>query len=164
MKEKVNTSKITLRLRDKVFLVICTVGLFFILVSKLYQWINPQPEPVLNAMEITIRQASYVVELPVTPKQMTKGLSNRESLEKKKGMMFVHNYPGIYSYTMKDMKFNLDFLFVKDKKIVDIAENVPFDFQGVIAGALEYDKVIELPGGSVNEEELQIGDEIFIPE
>ena len=51
------------------------------------------------------------------------GLSERSSLAQDQGMLFVFENPGYHNFWMKNMKFPIDIIFIKDDKIVNIVEN-----------------------------------------
>ena len=78
-------------------------------------------------------------------------------------MLFIHSEPGFYSYAMRQMKFDLDFIFILGEEIVDIQERIAAQDQGVlIEGALAYDKVLELPAGTVKECGILVGEKVEI--
>ncbi len=74
---------------------------------------------------VTIRNQSFTVEVADTDQKRTKGLSGRNSLDQKTGMLFVFDTADFYSFWMKEMKFPIDILFIRDNKIVTIAQSVP---------------------------------------
>ncbi len=68
-----------------------------------------------------------LVEVAKTSDEMKQGLSGREKLSDNQGMLFdfgqgASQTPGFW---MKDMNFSLDFIWIKDKKIIGITPNVP---------------------------------------
>lgn len=95
-----------------------------------------------------------------------KGLSGREGLGKNEGMLFVFEKPDIYPFWMKDMKFSIDIIWIKDLRIVDIVKDAPppttdgktisFTPRG------EADLVLETAAGFCDENGVKIGDEINI--
>lgn len=54
-----------------------------------------------------------------------KGLSGRDSLAENSGMLFVFDSVGYPAIWMKEMKFALDIIWIRNGKVVDIEENVP---------------------------------------
>ena len=53
-----------------------------------------------------------------------KGLSGRAVLAADEAMLFVFPLAWRYSFWMKDMKFNLDIVWIRNGAIVDVSENV----------------------------------------
>ncbi len=65
------------------------------------------------------------LEVERTPQQEALGLSNRASLARDSGMLFVLPNRQIPTFWMKDMHFPLDFIWIDHDKVIDITENVP---------------------------------------
>lgn len=60
-----------------------------------------------------------------TPESLLKGLSNKESLSKDEGMLFIFPKDDNYSFWMKDMRFSLDIVWIDAKKlVVGITNNI----------------------------------------
>jgi uncharacterized membrane protein (UPF0127 family) len=99
-----------------------------------------------------------------SPEEITQGLSSRESLAKDRGMLFLFPQPGNYPFWMKEMKFNLDFVFIKDQTVVDLVENVPFPQPGespqTVIAKEEFDKVLEVNQGKVEEIGIKVGSQV----
>lgn len=76
--------------------------------------------------KVCFQSKCFDVEIVKTPKDRQKGLQNRESLEKNKGMLFVFEKSKIYSFWMKDTLIPLDIIWLdRKKRVVFISENVP---------------------------------------
>ena len=62
------------------------------------------------------------VEVADTPEERSKGLSGREHLEEKRGMLFVFEQESrSHCFWMKDTTISLDIVWLdKDKKVVDV--------------------------------------------
>jgi len=70
---------------------------------------------------------------------------------------------------MKGISFPLDFVWIKDDKIVDILENIkppqkdqPDSQIPIYSSKVEVDKVLELNGGTVQRLNIKVGDTIKI--
>ena len=61
---------------------------------------------------------------------------------------------------MRDMQFGLDFIFIRQGKIVELKEQIPQDFTGEIVGEKAYDSVLEASSGWVKKNGIRIGDEV----
>lgn len=113
---------------------------------------------------VVINGQTILVEVADSPEKRTKGLSGRDALAANRGMLFVFSEPGNHSFWMKEMKLNLDFIFVNGKEVVKVEENVPFPQDNedpvVISPTEKYDKVLEVNQGVVNKLNIKKGDEM----
>lgn len=57
-------------------------------------------------------------------KTRMQGLSNRRSLKKDSGMLFVFDKKDTYGFWMRKVKFPLDIIFLDGNKVVDVKKNV----------------------------------------
>ncbi len=99
-----------------------------------------------------------------TQKHAFRGLGRRDSLEPYDGMLFVFpelRRPGI---VMRDMRFPIDIIWLKNGVIVDIAPNVPLE-PGVKEEDLRVyfprdtaNAVLEMPAGEAMKRGFAIGD------
>lgn len=101
------------------------------------------------------------VDVASTTKTREKGLSGREKLDPDQGMLFVFLRPDVYTFWMKDMKFPIDILWIRDQELVDITTDVPLPAPGE---ALPHyfplfpaDKVLEVPAGFARTHGLRTG-------
>lgn len=102
-----------------------------------------------------------LAELADTQEKRARGLMFRDQLAPDKGMLFVFEEPGQWTFWMKNTKVALDILWLdKDKRIVHTQENIPGCFQ---EPCLQYQPdivavyVLEVPAGSVKREKLKKG-------
>lgn len=114
---------------------------------------------------VTINEQTFRVEIADDEKEQTKGLSNRNSLDKDKGMLFIFPEKGKYSFWMKNVKFPLDIIYISDNKIVDIAKNAAPQEENatnipIITPKDNANFVLEINGGLSDEYEFKIGDEV----
>ncbi len=72
----------------------------------------------------TINNHIFKLEIAKTPKEKEMGLSAKKTLEKDFGMLFPFEKPGYYSFWMKDMKFPIDIIYIRNDHIVTIHKNV----------------------------------------
>ncbi len=116
---------------------------------------------------VVIKEQKIYVEIADSPEEKKQGLSGRESLAEDRGMLFIYSELGNYSFWMKEMKFNLDFVFINDQKVVDLKENIPFPKEGeepqTIRAEAEFDKVLEINQGMIEKLGIKVGDEVVIP-
>lgn len=136
-----------------IFLILLLTLYFYTLSSSK---LSSQQKPSLK-----ISQCIFEIEEAKTDQQKAKGLSGRDKLNKKTGMLFIFHDPGIYTFWMNEMKFNLDFVWILDNKVVDIDENVP-PFEGDditrFSPTSVVDKILEINAGEVGACGIKIGD------
>jgi len=116
--------------------------------------------------DIRIGRARFFVEIADEPEEYSRGLSGREKLAANKGMLFIFSQPGNYGFWMKEMKFPLDFVWIKGDQVVGLTENTPppqFTTYDVVNLPLYYppeavDKVLEVNAGAVEKFKIKIGD------
>ena len=71
-----------------------------------------------------INNYAFKLYIAKTPKDKEIGLSKYKSLAKDTGMLFSFDKPAYYSFCMKQMKFSIDIIYIKDGRIVTIYKNV----------------------------------------
>ncbi|MBU0671545.1 MAG: DUF192 domain-containing protein, partial [Candidatus Margulisbacteria bacterium] len=79
------------------------------------------PEKFIKAR---IGSRSYVLEIADTYSKRAYGLSGRKKMARDKGMLFVFNKPVNYDFSMYNMQFPLDFLWVRDNRVVGLMKNI----------------------------------------
>jgi uncharacterized membrane protein (UPF0127 family) len=97
------------------------------------------------------------VEVVSTPAEITQGLSGRDVIGSD-GMLFVFDEALVPSFWMKEMRFPLDMVWIRDGVVVDVHRDVPAPGAGTAEAALPryqpseaVDMVLELPAGSAQE-------------
>lgn len=143
------------------FLIVFALILFVGLASDFKSFFQgEEPHVIINNQKI-------YVEIADSSEDKKQGLSDRESLAEDRGMLFIYPEPGNYSFWMKEMKFNLDFVFINDQKVVDLKENIPFPKEGeepqAVRAEAEFDKVLEINQGMIEKLGIEVGDEVAIP-
>lgn len=108
---------------------------------------------------------NFNLEVADTNELIIKGLSGRKSLKADHGMIFIYEKPDLYSFWMKEMRFPLDFIWIRENSVVDLSENIPAPSNEnipVIVPRNPVDKVIEVKAGTIKSINLKIGDKIII--
>src|SRR5512138_3154745 len=86
----------------------------------------PEMNPPLPTATASIAgRTTVTLELARTPQEKGRGLSNRPGLAEGNGMAFVYEAPQSIGIWMKDMRFPLDILWVRDGRIVKIERDAP---------------------------------------
>ncbi len=129
---------------------------------------TPSGSTVGSRVNVTVKGLTVDAEVAANSASRKKGLSKRDSIPFKQGMLFVFENPGQYGIWMKDMRFAIDILWLdENKKVVDlIAEVVPE--QGKKDSELTIYKpshnakyVLEINAGLVKLNNIQVGDQAF---
>lgn len=101
---------------------------------------------------LLVRKACYPLERADTNQTRIKGLSGRENLPPRTGMLFVFERPAEQCIWMKDMSFSLDIIWLDEaKKITKIEQNVSPDTYPATFCADETKYVIELNSGDAQD-------------
>lgn len=135
--------------KKKLILLISIILLFFF-----SQFLKNKNEVIflLNNKKISLIIAD-------TEEKREKGLGNRDSLPKNKGMLFVFDKIDIYGFWMKNMRFAIDIVWLdENKKIVHIEKNVlPDTFPNTFIPTQKSLYVIETNAGFVVDNDLEVG-------
>ena len=122
-------------------------------------------QPVLR--ELTINEKKIQVEIADTQEKRSKGLGGRERLGENKGMLFIFPKADKYPFWMKGLKFPLDFIYIREDKVIDFLPNIQPPSAGATDESLpiylpreEVDKVLEVPSGTIEKLNIKIGDRI----
>lgn len=142
-------------------------GLFVVLIIFLIIGLTPiflqrkAEAPSQNIRQVTtvLGGQKFYFEVADETAEQTNGLSNRDRLLPNTGMLFVFDEPGEQCLWMKDMKFDLDIIWLdEDKKIVKIKENVsPETYPDTFCSEKPAKYVIEVNSGVVAEAGLALG-------
>lgn len=116
-----------------------------------------------SVKEITINGETVTVRVADNAAERYQGLSNvKEGEIGADGMMFVFSDAAPRIFEMREMKFALDFIWIKDGKVVKIDENIQpptgkEDPIKVSSNPLSVDTVIEFPAGFAKKHDIFIG-------
>lgn len=73
-----------------------------------------------ETVAVTIRGATVHAEVARTVDERAQGLSGREGLAPDEAMLFVFAEPGLPGFWMPDMHFDLDLVWIRAGRIVDL--------------------------------------------
>ena len=123
-------------------------------IAKPYGWAIAEEEVTGHtAVKVMVRD---------TVEGRSQGLSGVEKLKEDEGMLFVFPVLSKYSFWMKGMKFDLDFVWIKDNKVVEITEGVKASREGEavvrVQPEMGVNRVLEVKSGFVKENEIKVGD------
>lgn len=116
---------------------------------------------------VTIGDQSYTAELAATAEEQALGLAKRDDIDENSGMLFPFIPAETVSFWMKDMRFNLDIVWIANGTVVGIEKNVPAPNSGTATQDLPtyqppqpVDYVLELKAGQ--SQFFQVGEEVTI--
>ncbi len=99
--------------------------------------LEPEAAPRPERPSVAVGEVAFRVELAATPAERQQGLSGRERLAPREGMLFVYGEPRVLSFWMREMLFPLDFVWIGPEcTVVDITPDVPIPPPGAALGGL----------------------------
>jgi len=109
------------------------------------------------------------VKVAAIESDQVRGLSGKWFMPEQVGMLFVYDEAQFLSFWMKQMRFGLDFVWLRDDQVVDITENVgrprTIDAERTtVAPQVPADAVLEVNAGWVERNGLAIGDIVSFDE
>jgi uncharacterized membrane protein (UPF0127 family) len=114
--------------------------------------------------KLTVGKTLVKIQVRDTVGGRSQGLSGVEKLEENEGMLFVFPKAYRYGFWMKEMKFDLDFVFIKDDRVVEIIEGVSAPKTGEqpvkIQPTQAVKKVLEVNSGWVKRNKIKVGDRV----
>ncbi|MCH7868586.1 MAG: DUF192 domain-containing protein [Myxococcales bacterium] len=117
------------------------------------------------APSITIRDQWVQLEIARTEAEKAKGLGDRDRLDWGQGMLFEYSAPGFPRFWMKDMRFDIDIVWIRDFRIVDISHRVKHFPEGpgpTIRPRELVDTVLEVPAGFAQAHRWRLGDRVTL--
>lgn len=111
--------------------------------------------------KITIGKTAVSAAVADDASEQINGLSGVGKLCADCGMLFVFKEPKMQHFWMYGMKFPLDFIFIREGTVTEVAENVPVsDAYGVITQIRSEepaDMVLEVNAGFISKNKVTIG-------
>lgn len=119
----------------------------------------------LQTTNMEINGIKIQAEVAKSEKDRTKGLSGRLSMPENRGMLFVFDQPGVYTITMRDMKFPIDIIWIMDNKVVDLTSGaqVPDVNTNTVPEyqpRKEVNYILEVNSEFISRNNIRIGDEV----
>jgi uncharacterized membrane protein (UPF0127 family) len=115
--------------------------------------------------EVTIGIHRIQVEVADTPERMSRGLSGRSRLGKGRGMVFPYARAGHHGFWMYDMRFDIDIVWIRENRIVDLTSGALHDPPGALSTYRPRepaDLVLEVPAGTAESLGWRIGDRVRV--
>lgn len=115
---------------------------------------------------ITIGSNKLAVEVVTSPESIEQGLSGRSEIGSD-GMLFVFGSDRMLSFWMKEMVFDLDLIWLRDGRVVEITRDVPHPSPNTPLPKLPLykpstpvDMVLEVPAGGAGGWGIEIDDQM----
>lgn len=131
-----------------------------VLTVSLWLQFGPRPVQELTGAQIKVGDIKYSVEIAETAASQVRGLSGRESLPNKGGMLFVFESPEPRMFWMYKMKFPIDIIWIKEGRVIGFEKNAPVP-TGLVPASfnspMPADMVLEVAAGTVESDKISIG-------
>ncbi|TSC78472.1 MAG: peptidase S9 prolyl oligopeptidase active site domain-containing protein [Parcubacteria group bacterium Gr01-1014_33] len=140
------------------------------IISEYAPSVSPEP-PYKTFREgdeyrVQIGARVFAVEIARTAESRSRGLSGRESIADDQGMLFLFENEDLHGFWMRDMKFPIDIVWIRQGRVADIKENVPVPTADASAQELPVyrpsdpaDMVLEVAAGAGARFGIKKGDE-----
>lgn len=137
------------------------LGILIIFVFlELFFYLKKENESYKNKKKASLGECVINLEIASEEEKRRKGLSNRDSMCSNCGMLFLFEKEGDYFFWMKDMRFPIDIIWLRNNEVVYIAQNVSHQSKGVYSAKEKADKVLELNANDVSRCSIKIGDKL----
>lgn len=147
--------------------IILLFAILFGLIFGIIFFQNPNNKfPLLNkSPKVKINNQTFNVIVAKSSKEKEIGLSEKNNIPQDEGMLFLFDNPDYYAFWMKNMKFPIDIIYIKDGKIVTIYSSVsqpksPEDNLPVYQPKSTADKVLEINSGLSSKYKFTEGDSV----
>ena len=127
---------------------------------------NTKTETKQILKQLKIGNSYIEIETANTPDEKELGLGNRINLNENAGMLFdFSSYPSTPTFWMKNMKFDLDIIWIQKNSIIQITKNIPApkneaDDLPTYKPDAPVEYVLELNSGYAEKHNLKPGDQI----
>lgn len=131
---------------------ILTSFIVIVMLAGLVSWLVLEYKSY-NTTDIRVGDHTLQIEIADDFKERVRGLSGRETLKPRTGMLFVYPEGDNTCIWMKDMRFPIDIMwFDATGTLTDIKANVsPYTFPNSFCPASPAKYVLEMPAGSAEE-------------
>ena len=133
----------------------------------------PEPEPLEARQVVEINGRSFDMELALTRREITQGLSDRRSVAEDGGMLFVQRSVWVLRFVMRRCHVPIDIVYLDEDGRV-VAQHAMSVIEPVGSNAWYYPQAsysseepalfaLEFAGGTLESLELEVGDVIELP-
>lgn len=114
--------------------------------------------------QVCFKNNCFNVELAITNEEQMRGLMFRKSLGQKRGLLFIFDVEGEYSFWMKNTLIPLDIIWINEnKEVVFISENTQpckEDSCPTVSPNQKAKYVLEINGRTSKEIDLKVGERL----
>lgn len=140
--------------------LILLFALIILISGGVFYFLKIEKNKNIDDNVISLGSCNIDVEIVSTEELMKKGLSNRDSLCENCGMLFVFDKEEHHFFWMKDMRFPIDIIWLRNNKVVDISQDISHKSKSSHSSKEKVDKVLELNANAVTRCEIEIGDKL----
>jgi len=144
--------------------LLCAVGVVIIMLrQKPPAASQPASQSGYATTTIKFGDKTYNFQIADTPAKQELGLSGRENLQPREGMLFTYNKPSEgLCFWMKDMRFSLDIIWLdSQKRIVHIEPSLaPATYPNTFCPGTAAQYVVEINAGRSRDLGLQTGQKL----
>lgn len=125
-------------------------------------------KPGSNNSRLTIQdKVTIQVTIADSNQERAQGYSNHSPIGYDEGLLFVFEKADLYPFWMKDMLFDLDFIFIRDSRVVYLLKNIkaPVHNQGKMEYAISqepFDQLLEVKAGFIDKYKIAVQDFVLL--
>ncbi|OGY48441.1 MAG: hypothetical protein A3J65_00690 [Candidatus Buchananbacteria bacterium RIFCSPHIGHO2_02_FULL_45_11b] len=114
---------------------------------------------------IRLGETEIKVKVAKTPDQQIKGFSSQDGLAEDEGLLFIYPDRQTRGIWMKEMKFDIDIIWLDDYRVIGFEENAPFILgtSKIYYSPKPVNQILEVGAGFVKEHQIGIGQILTIP-
>jgi len=139
----------------RTYLIAAIIFLLIVVLFGYFMLSKKQPTVIIG-------DKKFQVLIADSESERIQGLSGRSSLKENEGMLFLYPQATTATFWMKDMQFDLDFIFIRNGIVVDLAEEIVSpegdEPPETISTSEKFDAALEVPAGTVQRLTISIGD------
>jgi len=140
--------------------ILIACGLVFLVFFSAVFYHKNKSNDIGKNKEVRLGDCVFDVELAEDQEARKKGLSDRASICKECGMLFIFQEKGNFGFWMKDMLFDLDILWIRDGKVVEIIRNISYNSRDVYQPKELIDMVLEINAQEAQGCKIEVGQEL----
>ena len=137
------------------------IGIAILLIAAMAIWAW---QISVKSPTVKINNRTFKLFVAKTDKDRQIGLSKYKKIDSTQGMVFSFSKASYYPFWMKEMKFSIDIIYIKDGKIVTIYKNVPTPKDNsnppVYNSTAPADTVLEVNAGLSQKYNFKEGDKV----
>jgi hypothetical protein len=156
-----------IRASFEIFIVLVALAMLSAGCGKQNKPTDAVPSPSYNYNhKLQVGGQTLMVEIAATPAEMQQGLSGRKTMADNQGMLFdFSSQQSSAAFWMKDMNFNLDFIWIAGGKVAGITPDVsrpnsPSDPLPDYYSPQPVNQVLEVNAGWAEKNKIKTGDEV----